>query len=353
LHELPSLSARHLNTLLERYHTNTHILPFARECSQAAEQCIRGLLAVQLRARLTSVAHLKELPFFAGLDWEALFQMRIQAPLATVGLGPRISPQGRRAKPSSADISDAERRFSESEYLDVDEFEAGGIVDVSPGALCLAAAGDDIDQLRRILKAGGDVDAGDYDRRTAMHLASAEGKLEVVRFLVDEAGANHSPTDRWGGTPLDDAARHAHSAVVEYLASKGASVQAPTATIAATAEALAQAQAAAQGLAKANAEGAKREADAEARAARAEARAEAAEARAEAAQAEAKAAQELAKEALEAARGARAEVEAARKAATLSVAPATIEEGGARSRTSLADSHGSKPNQPSASCMIL
>jgi len=228
----------------------------------------------------------------------------------------------------------------------VDEFEAGGIVDVSPGALCLAAAGDDIDQLRRILKAGGDVDAGDYDRRTAMHLASAEGKLEVVRFLVDEAGANHSPTDRWGGTPLDDAARHAHSAVVEYLASKGASVQAPTATIAATAEALAQAQAAAQGLAKANAEGAKREADAEARAARAEARAEAA-------QAEAKAAQELAKEALEAARGARAEVEAARKAATLSVAPATIEEGGARSRTSLADSHGSKPNQPSASCMIL
>jgi len=117
LHELPSLSARHLNTLLERYHTNTHILPFARECSQAAEQCIRGLLAVQLRARLTSVAHLKELPFFAGLDWEALFQMRIQAPLATVGLGPRISPQGRRAKPSSADISDAEREPQASNHL--------------------------------------------------------------------------------------------------------------------------------------------------------------------------------------------------------------------------------------------
>eukprot|EP00966_Prymnesium_polylepis_P151206 3493675-Prymnesium_polylepis.1 len=28
------------------------------------------------------------------------------------------------------------------------------------------------------------------------------------------AGANVSPTDRWCGTPLDDATRHGHAAVV-------------------------------------------------------------------------------------------------------------------------------------------
>ena len=36
------------------------------------------------------------------------------------------------------------------------------------------------------------------------------------------AGANASPTDRWRGTPLDDATRHGHAAVVEFLTSRGA-----------------------------------------------------------------------------------------------------------------------------------
>jgi hypothetical protein len=35
-------------------------------------------------------------------------------------------------------------------------------------------------------------------------------------------GANHSPEDRWGGTPLNDATRHGHSEVMTYLKSVGA-----------------------------------------------------------------------------------------------------------------------------------
>ena len=77
-------------------------------------------------------------------------------------------------------------------------------------------------RLRGYLQDGIDPDTGDYDQRTAMHLAASEGLLEVVTFLVDEAGANHSPRDRWGGTPLDDATRHSHSAVAAYLKSKRA-----------------------------------------------------------------------------------------------------------------------------------
>ena len=49
----------------------------------------------------------------------------------------------------------------------------------------------------------------------------AEGLLEVVQLLVGQLGANHSPRDRWGGTPLNDATRHGHAAIIEYLKSVG------------------------------------------------------------------------------------------------------------------------------------
>ena len=89
--------------------------------------------------------------------------------------------------------------------------------------LCDAAAKGDIAQLR-LLVTGHElpIDQGDYDKRTAMHLAASEGILEVVQYLIDEVGANPSPVDRWGGTPLDDAIRSGHSEVVAYLQSKGA-----------------------------------------------------------------------------------------------------------------------------------
>ena len=89
--------------------------------------------------------------------------------------------------------------------------------------LCNAAAAGDIDALRVLIAAGGiDVNQGDYDNRTALHLASSEGLLPAVRFLVEEADAWLMPTDRWGGTPLDDATRHGRDKVVRYLQSRGA-----------------------------------------------------------------------------------------------------------------------------------
>ena len=67
----------------------------------------------------------------------------------------------------------------------------------------------------------------------SLHLAASEGLIEVVRYLVEEAGVNPSPVDRWGGTPLDDAIRSARNApkgtatdkydeVRRFLESKGA-----------------------------------------------------------------------------------------------------------------------------------
>ena len=49
--------------------------------------------------------------------------------------------------------------------------------------------------------------SSDYDGRTPLHLACAEGHARVVRVLLD-AGVKVGAADRWGNTPLDEARRH-------------------------------------------------------------------------------------------------------------------------------------------------
>ena len=48
------------------------------------------------------------------------------------------------------------------------------------------------------------MDSEDYDQRTPLHLASAFGHLDIVKYLIS-TGVKVSPVDRWGATPLNDA----------------------------------------------------------------------------------------------------------------------------------------------------
>ena len=52
-----------------------------------------------------------------------------------------------------------------------------------------------------------------------MHLAAADGHLDLLKFLIETVGVYLNPKDRWGSTPLNDAKL---PEVREYLESVGA-----------------------------------------------------------------------------------------------------------------------------------
>jgi len=82
--------------------------------------------------------------------------------------------------------------------------------------ICQQAAQGDLDGLKRRQEQGEDLDVGDYDGRTALHLAAAYGNLPIVQFLVEEAGCTLR-RDRFGGLPIHDALRGGHEEVKDYL----------------------------------------------------------------------------------------------------------------------------------------
>lgn len=86
------------------------------------------------------------------------------------------------------------------------------------GAIYAASIGD-VDELKRLVAHGHDLDSADYDGRTPLHLAAAEGQLDSLIYLLNQ-GVHAEPLDRWQNTPLDDAVRHKRDSVIELLASQ-------------------------------------------------------------------------------------------------------------------------------------
>jgi glutaminase len=87
-------------------------------------------------------------------------------------------------------------------------------------AVTSAASVGDLDELQRLYAAGVDLNEGEYDKRTGIHLAASEGHYEAVKFFIDKR-VDINPKDRWGGTPLADAKREGHKKVQELLKKHG------------------------------------------------------------------------------------------------------------------------------------
>ncbi|EFJ46902.1 hypothetical protein VOLCADRAFT_92690 [Volvox carteri f. nagariensis] len=92
---------------------------------------------------------------------------------------------------------------------------AGGLTVAAE--MCTAVYEGDLVKLRRLLRSGAPPDACDYDKRSALHIAGAEGNLAAVKLLVEEGGADPNFQDRWGNTALDEARRVGAAPVLAYL----------------------------------------------------------------------------------------------------------------------------------------
>jgi len=95
---------------------------------------------------------------------------------------------------------------------------------VEGGELCQAAS--DVGQLwylHCLLMYGADCNAGDYDARTALHVACASGNKPAVELLLEQATIEVSPCDNFGRTPLMEAVRHENEPCARLLTSRGAS----------------------------------------------------------------------------------------------------------------------------------
>ncbi len=124
----------------------------------------------------------------------------------------------RSRKPSAGAVAQREARHTttrSARHAHADHVEIGE-------KLCRAAARGDLEALRKCIVAeGARVNACDYDRRSALHLAAAEGHASVAEFLVGARADVHA-RDRWGNTPLRDAERGWHVKVVKLLQQRGA-----------------------------------------------------------------------------------------------------------------------------------
>ena len=77
------------------------------------------------------------------------------------------------------------------------------------------ASSGNIAALKEEFQNGTDMNAQDYDMRTAFHIAASTGQEEVVRFFLE----NNIPSlpDRFGAFPYSDAIRNKHYAIQQLF----------------------------------------------------------------------------------------------------------------------------------------
>ncbi|XP_075476996.1 serine/threonine-protein kinase 12-like isoform X2 [Primulina tabacum] len=80
------------------------------------------------------------------------------------------------------------------------EHEFSDVNDIDPGLKLMYLANEgDLDGIKELLDNGADVNFRDIDHRTALHVATCQGYVDVAEFLLENAAAIDA-RDRWGST---------------------------------------------------------------------------------------------------------------------------------------------------------
>jgi ankyrin repeat protein len=73
----------------------------------------------------------------------------------------------------------------------------------------------------------GDVNVPDEDGQTPLYCATSDNRLDYVKYLIEQRGANVEERNQGGWAPLHVAAWYGHLDCLIYLVQKGADVNAP------------------------------------------------------------------------------------------------------------------------------
>ncbi|KAJ1271181.1 hypothetical protein BS78_06G109200 [Paspalum vaginatum] len=84
------------------------------------------------------------------------------------------------------------------------------------GYMCKVVTDGKIDLLKRLLRFGIDPNCKNYEQRTPLHIAAAEGLHLIASMLID-FGADVLARDRWGNTPLDEGRRRTSKPLVRFM----------------------------------------------------------------------------------------------------------------------------------------
>ena len=68
------------------------------------------------------------------------------------------------------------------------------------------------------------MDFTDYDDRGPLHVAAANGSLEVCKFLLKK-GVSLDSEDKYGRKPIVDALLNGHMNVIVFLSKEGSEVE--------------------------------------------------------------------------------------------------------------------------------
>lgn len=106
------------------------------------------------------------------------------------------------------------------------ELEQLGAV-LFPAMVNASVVNGDIAKIDMLKSYGANLSAVNYDMRTALHVACAEGKEEVVKHLLLNGAAVHI-RDRYDRSPLSEAINHDHHEIIKLLLKCGSHVSGST-----------------------------------------------------------------------------------------------------------------------------
>lgn len=89
----------------------------------------------------------------------------------------------------------------------------------------LMAAGD-MDEVKRLIAEGAEINGTDGNGQTPLHLAVLAGRKDIVELLIAQGADPNAKANTWDTTPLIAALRNGHENIAKLLIAKGADVTA-------------------------------------------------------------------------------------------------------------------------------